>query len=280
MRTSEIFDPLTGTARIVSKLGLGCSRIGSLGNAASLAESEALIGRALDLGVNVFDTADIYGQGDSERVLGRALRGRRQDAFVITKFGKRFSPAMRLLQPLKPALKPLLAMRGATAAVGARRKGAMREDFSPTWLERALDRSLRRLCFDYVDAVLLHSPPLRLLRDPGVIETLAVAQKAGKTIHFGVSCDQWEQFEAAISIPGLSILQAPLDVISRADAEGLRPAISKRRITVIAREAIRLQPNLLPVDAISAASLRPCIAIVVAGTGSSSHLDQLALACH
>ncbi len=97
----------------VSRLGLGCSQVGSFGNPASLAQSRALIRQALDLGVNHFDTADIYGQGDSERAIGQAIQGRRGEAFVVTKFGKRFSAKMRLLRPLKPLIKPLLRTRGA-----------------------------------------------------------------------------------------------------------------------------------------------------------------------
>src|ERR1700754_2140628 len=66
-------------------LGLGCSRIGSLGNPSPMHEIRALLERSLDLGVNLFDTADIYGQGDSEREIGRLLAGRRDRAFVVTK---------------------------------------------------------------------------------------------------------------------------------------------------------------------------------------------------
>ena len=62
-----------GTALPV--LGLGCSRIGSLGNPAPMRDMRALLERALELGVNLFDTADIYGQGDSEREIGRLLAG-------------------------------------------------------------------------------------------------------------------------------------------------------------------------------------------------------------
>jgi aryl-alcohol dehydrogenase-like predicted oxidoreductase len=87
---------MTASTRPISRIGFGCGRIGSLGNPASPAQSQRLIELALDLGITLFDTANIYGQGDSERILGRALRGKRDRAFVVTKVGQHFSAKMRL----------------------------------------------------------------------------------------------------------------------------------------------------------------------------------------
>jgi aryl-alcohol dehydrogenase-like predicted oxidoreductase len=275
MRTASIFDPATGRERIISKLGLGCSKVGSLGNPASPAELRALMRQAFDLGVNVFDTADIYGQGDSEREIGRALRGRRDEAFVITKFGKRFSTAMSLMRPMKPVIKPMLALRGAGAAVTSKREGVMRENFSPLWLRRALDASLARLGFDHVDAVLLHSPPIEVFADPQVAALFAELKASGKVTHFGASCDDWADLEAALAIPGLTVLQLPLDVIVRAAETGLAVTIAERRIAVFAREVIRLQPTLSPVEAVSSSASRPDIACVIAGTSRPAHLEEL-----
>ena len=113
MRTGAFRDPDTGAMVSVSKLGLGCSTVGSFNNPAPLSQIRGVLAQALDLGVSVFDTADIYGQGDSEREIGRSLRGRREKAFVITKFGKLFSAKMRLLAPFKPVLKPILTAMAA-----------------------------------------------------------------------------------------------------------------------------------------------------------------------
>ena len=141
-------------------LGLGCSRIGSLGNPVPMRDIRALLERSLDLGVNLLDTADIYGQGDSEREIGRLLAGRRDRAFVVTKVGKLFSRKMRLMRPLKPLLKPLLArVKSAKGAVVGQRDANLATDFSPEHITAAAEDSLRRLGFDSVDALLLHSPP-------------------------------------------------------------------------------------------------------------------------
>src|SRR5688500_14762754 len=121
-------------------LGLGCSRIGSLGNPVPMRDIRALLERSLDLGVNLLDTADIYGQGDSEREIGRLLAGRRDRAFVVTKVGKLFSRKMRLMRPLKPLLKPLLAkVRSAKGAVVGQRDANLATDFSPEHITAAAE---------------------------------------------------------------------------------------------------------------------------------------------
>jgi aryl-alcohol dehydrogenase-like predicted oxidoreductase len=154
----------------------------------------------------------------------------------------------------------------------------MRENFSPAWLKRALDASLSRLRFDHVDAVLLHSPPVEVFGDPEVAELFAALKASGKATHFGASCDDWADLEAALGIPGLTILQLPLDVIARAAETGLGAQIAERRIAVFAREVIRLRPDLSPVEAVASAAAQPDIACVVAGTSRPAHLHELARA--
>lgn len=91
----------------VSLLGLGCGGLGSLARARTRRESLSLIAAALGSGINLFDTADIYAQGESERLLGEALRS--ADARVITKAGQQFPLAKRVLLPLRGVAKLLLA---------------------------------------------------------------------------------------------------------------------------------------------------------------------------
>ncbi|QUD86039.1 aldo/keto reductase [Phenylobacterium montanum] len=279
MRTGVFRDPDTGAEVGLSKLGLGCSKVGSFNNPAPMSQIRQVLAHALDLGVTVFDTADIYGQGDSEREIGRAIRGRRDQAFVVTKFGKLFSAKMRLMAPFKPVLKPLVQAMKAGAQVAAQRDGSMAEDFTPTRYAAALDASLRRLGLDHVDAVLMHSPSAATVRQPGVAEALMALKTAGKTGYFGISCDDDACLEAALAVPGLSLLQLPMDVIERAQANGMAKAIADRGIGVFAREVIRLQPSLKPVEAVAAAAARPDVTCVIAGTSSPHHLDALAAAC-
>jgi aryl-alcohol dehydrogenase-like predicted oxidoreductase len=259
---------------ILPVLGLGCSRIGSLGNPAPMREMRALLERALDLGVNLFDTADIYGQGDSEREIGRLLAGRRDHAFVVTKVGKRFSRKMRLMRPLKPLLKPLLARaKSAKSAVVGRRDANLAIDFSPEHVTTAAEASLRRLGFDSVDALLLHSPPAAEI-DPVVGDALAALKKAGKVRHFGISCDDLSALIAALDIPGVELLELPLDVIDAAIETGLSEKIAQRSIGVLAREVVRMQPGIPAAKALQKAASRACVTSVVLGTSSIRHLEE------
>jgi aryl-alcohol dehydrogenase-like predicted oxidoreductase len=253
-------------------LGLGCSRIGSFGNPAPMRDIRALLERSLDLGVNLLDTADIYGQGDSEREIGRLLAGRRERAFVVTKVGKKFSRKMRLMRPLKPLLKPLLASRGKSAVVG-QRDANLATDFSTEHVTAAAEASLRRLNFDSVDALLLHSPPAVEIT-PDVGEALAELKKAGKIRHFGISCDDLPALKAALEIPGVELVELPLDVIDQAIEMRLSDVIRKRSIGVLAREVIRLQPGVPAAKALQQAASRACVTSVILGTSSVRHLEE------
>ncbi len=146
----------------------------------------ALLERSLDLGVNLLDTADIYGQGDSEREIGELLAGRRDRAFVVTKVGKRFSRKMRLMRPLKPLLKPLLAKAKSGSAVVGQRDANLATDFSPAAHNGGRGGQPAAAGLRSVDALLLHSPPATEIT-PDVGEALAALKKAGKVRHFGIS---------------------------------------------------------------------------------------------
>ena len=269
---------MTSTCPPLSRLGVGCSRIGSFNNATPLAEIRETLALALDLGVTVFDTADIYGQGDSERELGRVLRGRRDQAFVVTKAGKLFSAKMRLMAPLKPILRPLLRAAGAGKAVTARREGAMAEDFTPARLAGALEASLRRLGSDHVDGFLLHSPPAEALAAPGLAEALAALKTAGKARFVGVSCDDAAALDAALALPGIDLLELPVDLIAAVADRPAGRSIAARGVRVLAREAIRLAPGLRPAEAVASAARQPGVDCVVVGVSRRDRLRELVAA--
>jgi aryl-alcohol dehydrogenase-like predicted oxidoreductase len=265
----------------LSRIGLGASRIGSFNNPQPLSQARALIAAAIEMGVTLIDTSNIYGQGDSETQIGQAIAGRREQAFVVTKTGKGFSAKMQLLRPLKPLLRPLLAAKSAgggaaasASAVTARREGAMRQNWAPKAFGPSLDRSLRRLKTDYVDGFLLHSPPAPVAGDAEVGAALASLQRAGKVRHYGVSCDDIDCFRSSLTMPGLTLLQLPWDVIvaiDPADAGTLRD----RGISVLAREVIRQQPGLAPTDATVRAAAHPLVDTVLIGTRSTKHLRAI-----
>ena len=279
-------DHSAGDRTGLSLLGLGCSRIGSFNNPQSLAEARLLIQRALEIGVTVLDTSNIYGQGDSEAQIGRALDGQRDRAFVVTKTGKAFSAKMRVLRPFKPVLRPLLAMRrqdprdgrqASASIITARREGQMRQDWRPQAFAPSLHSSLRRLRTDRVDGFLLHSPPAEVVAQPQVQEALAELKQAGKVRHFGVSCDDASCLEAALDMAGLTLVQLPWDLIATIDDQQ-SATIRERQIIVLAREVIRLQPQCSPLEAVARAARHELVDTVLVGTSSRHHLELLAQA--
>ncbi len=235
-------------------LGLGCSRIGSFNNPQSGRDVRRLLEYALDFGIGLFDTADIYGQGDSERAIGRLLRGRRERAFVITKVGRTFSRAMRVKRPLKPVIA-----------------------LSPLAIAGAIDASLRRLGFDRVDALLLHSPSADELRDERLVAVLASARRAGKVAHYGVACDDAAALEVAVGLEGVTLVEITPDALAGA-GPGTHDRLRSRKIAVVLRETIRCRGDLAPRDAVIAAARHPLATAVVVGTGSREHLRDLAQA--
>lgn len=151
------------TGITVSPYALGAMMFGAVGNP-DHDDSIRIIHRALDAGINFIDTADMYSRGESEEIVGKALKGHRDDVVLATKarFPVDFDPS------------------GATPVV-PNRSGASRG-----WLIRALDDSLRRLGTDYVDLFQIHQPD----PDTDIEETLSVLTdlvRAGKVRAIGSS---------------------------------------------------------------------------------------------
>lgn len=254
-----------------SRIGLGCSRLGSFNNPATTSQMRELLATACDLGVTLFDTADVYGQGDSERELGRLMRRRRDRIFVVTKAGKTFSRKMQLLRPLKPLLKPLLS-RNKGNAISSQRDRNLAHDFSAAHILKAADGSLRRLGIDSLDGFLLHSPPADALTDHSLWAALATLQRLGKVRAYGVSCDTMEVLVAAVAIPGITLLELPFDLLATIEGGPLERGIRQQGVAVVAREVIRLQPDALPRDAIRRALAMAAVTSVVVGTTRIGHL--------
>ncbi|MFD6565913.1 aldo/keto reductase [Micromonospora profundi] len=180
----------------VSALGMGCWAIGGpwaegiqpLGwGAVDDDESVRAVRRALDLGVTLFDTADTYGAGHSERILGRALAGRRDEAVIATKWGYTFDEASR-------------------QATG--------EDASPTYLRRAVTGSLRRLGTDRIDLYQLHLADLPVPRAEALIEACESLVADGLIRAYGWSTDRPDRASAlGHTAPGATAVQHNLSVL-------------------------------------------------------------------
>lgn len=257
-----------------SAIGLGCSRLGSTLGGCTGDDALRLLRHALDAGVTLFDTANIYGQGESERLLGAALQGRRDGVILVTKAGQRFTPAQRAASLVKAPLRFLAGhVPALRAAIASRRAGALPRDVSPAHLQSSIEASLRRLRTDRIDLFLLHSPTAAMVREGAAFAMLDGQVKAGKLRAWGVSCDDAETVEAALRVPSVAALQVPLEV-----ARSMRPALdaaASQGVGLMLREIFAGQAAAAPARAAAigeALGHRNAIALV--GTTSTAHLDE------
>lgn len=267
---------MSGTFDHWPKLGMGCARVGSFNNPASLSESCALLETAARAGITLFDTADIYGQGDSERTIGKVTARFAPPPLVVTKGGRRFSPKARMLLPLKPLLRPLLSRRGAGNAVTARRAENERCDWSAAYLATTLPASLRRLKQPRVEAFLLHSPPARIIDDPATVKVMASFLESGLARHVGVSCDDAESLDAALRVPVCTVVELDWSVIDAIRGGPRYRALMERGIAVIARGVLACQPTRDPMEAFAAALADPLITTTLVGTQKRERLGAIA----
>ena len=179
-----------------SAIGLGCNRLFDPNNPAMV---EAVLG-ALELGINHFDSADVYGQGQSESFLGTVLKGRRDKAIIVSKFG----------------------ITGPTGANG-----------HPQYMKQVFDASLKRLATDSIDLYYFH----RL--DPGVpIEETAGAMaelvKAGKVRAIGLSNTNAESIRRAHKVHPLAAVQMEYSLMERSAEKDVLPLCKELGITFVA----------------------------------------------
>lgn len=150
-------------------------------------ESVAAVHAALDAGVTFVDTANVYGAGHSERVLNRALAGRRDDVVIATKFGNVIDEEKRI---------------------------AVRQDTSPEQIRDQCDGSLTRLGTDHIDLYQLHVGDLPLDQVDGVLEVLEELVEAGKIRAYGWSTDDPQRAEAFTKGPHCASIQQSFSIVN------------------------------------------------------------------
>ncbi|HLZ22606.1 MAG TPA: aldo/keto reductase [Ktedonobacterales bacterium] len=221
-----------------SEVGFGCARIGGVFQGSSRLELVSLLRCAFDHGVTFFDTADMYTQGESERLVGEAFQHDRSRVVIATKFGYRSLPHKRVLNRVKPLLKPLIARLGLKSQhVHASLRGTVsQQDFSPAYLASALEASLRRLKTDYIDIYQLHDPPLEVLERGEFVESLDRLRQQGKVRHWGVACQQPEDALVSLGYPSIGSIQVGLSVLEQAALDAAIPRAAERGTGIIARQ--------------------------------------------
>lgn len=195
----------------VSEIGFGCWAIGGTGYGPT-DDEESL--RALEAawkgGVNFFDTADVYGDGHSENLIARFLKGKpREKVIVASKAGWDFYAA-----------------------------GGNKKNFKPEHLRFACDESLKRLQTDYIDLYQLHNPSLELIVNGDPVSVLKDLKKQGKIKFIGVSVHTEEEALAVLNDSRVDTVQLILNLLDQRMLEKVLPEAQAKNIGVIAREPL------------------------------------------
>ncbi len=222
----------------VSEVGFGCARIGGVFHGSSRSDVLKLLRKAVDSGVTFFDTADMYTQGESERLVGEAFQPDRQRVVIATKFGYVLPAQKRLGARIKPLLKPIVARLGLTGRhIPSTMRGSVaHQDFSPAYIAAAIEASLTRLRTDYIDIYQLHSPPPEVLRRAEFVEPLERFREQGKIRYWGVACERAEDVHDCLPFSQLASVQIGFSALEQAALDGAFPDAAARGIGVISRQ--------------------------------------------
>ncbi len=199
---------LGNTDVAIPAIGLGCMGMSSVYGAADDATSIAVIHRAIDLGITLLDTADIYGTGGNEELVGRAIKGKRDRVVLATKFGN--------------------VIRGSWADG----KG-YDTDGSPAYVKRAAEASLRRLGVETIDLYYQHrvDPKTPIEETVGAMAELV---KEGKVRYLGLSEAAPETIRRAYAVHPISALQTEYSLWSREPEDELLELTRRLGITFVA----------------------------------------------
>jgi aryl-alcohol dehydrogenase-like predicted oxidoreductase len=188
----------------VSEIAFGAWAIGSAWGPVDDAESMRALHAAVDAGMTFIDTADVYGDGRSERLVGRLLKERREKLHVTTKAGRRLQPH--------------------TA-----------DGYNLTNLRAFVERSLKNLEVEAIDLLQLHCPPPAVYGRPDVFGALDTLVREGKVRYYGVSVETVEEAKASLSFPGVQSVQIIFNMFRPKPAERFFALAAKARVGVIAR---------------------------------------------
>jgi len=192
------------TGMNVSEVSFGAWAIGASWGQVDDKESLAALHKAADCGVNFFDTADVYGNGRSEKLIARLLKERQETIYVATKAGRKLEPH--------------------TA-----------EKYTPQAIRRFVEDSLKNLEVQTLDLLQLHCPPTAVYYNPELFSALDEMVKAGKLRNYGVSVEKVEEALKAIEFPGVKTVQIIYNMFRQRPVELFFREAQARRVGVIVR---------------------------------------------
>jgi aryl-alcohol dehydrogenase-like predicted oxidoreductase len=188
----------------VSAVSFGAWAIGGSWGSVDDRDSLAALHRSIDLGVNFIDTADVYGDGRSERLVAQLRKERKENIYVATKAGRRLDPHL---------------------AGGYNRAN----------LSAFVERSLKNLDTEAIDLLQLHCPPTEVYYMPETFGVLDDLVKAGKLRHYGVSVEKVEEALKAIEYPHVETVQIVFNIFRQRPAELFFGEAIRRKVGVLAR---------------------------------------------
>lgn len=189
----------------ISEVGLGTWQVGGKwGSVFSHSNADKILNAAMDYGVNFIDTADVYGNGESEKAVGRAVRSRSERIYVATKCGRRFSPHIDKSYQLKE-------------------------------LCGFVEDSLRNMGLETLDLIQLHCPPTETYFRAEIFELFVTLKKEGKIQNLGVSVERVEEAQKAIEYENVTTVQIIFNMLRQRPSEQFFDSANKKNVGIIAR---------------------------------------------
>ncbi len=188
----------------ISEIGLGCWAIGSEWGNVSPQDARETLKASLDKGINFFDTADVYGDGRSEKFVGEIIKSTSEKIFVATKSGRRLDPHIA-------------------------------EGYNFKNIEKFIDRSLMNLGVECIDLLQLHCPPTEICNKKETYEMMDEIVKLGKIAHYGVSVEKVSEAMDAIQFPNVKSIQIIFNIFRQRPAESFFKEAAKKNVGIIAR---------------------------------------------
>jgi len=188
----------------VSEVSFGAWAIGGAWGPVDEQESLAALRKAIDMGVNFIDTADVYGDGKSERLVGQVCRESNEQIYVATKAGRRLNPHTS-------------------------------EGYNKKNLSAFIERSLKNLDIETIDLLQLHCPPTEVYYRPEVFGAMDELVEEGKIRYYGVSVEKVEEALKAIEFPNVQTVQIIFNMFRQRPVELFFEQAKKKKIGILAR---------------------------------------------